>query len=92
VRLPSAADTEVLGRLWLQHAGEAAPARLSLGRLARVLGQQPESEHHALADALATAQAFIALAGHLDALEPQSVGTLISASQRLRGSGRFGPS
>jgi DNA polymerase III subunit epsilon len=89
VRLPPDADTELLGRLWLRERDGVAPARLSLARLAQVLGQPAETPHHALGDALTTAKAFIALAGHLDALEPQSVGTLQRAEQRLRAARSF---
>jgi DNA polymerase-3 subunit epsilon len=83
VRLPAAADTEVLGRLWLRERDGVAPAGLTLTRLSRVLGQQAETPHHALGDALTTAQAFIALARHLDALEPQTVVSLLKARNRL---------
>jgi DNA polymerase-3 subunit epsilon len=85
VRLPADADTELLGRLWLRERDGVAPARLSLARLARILGQPAETPHHALGDALTTAKAFIALASHLDVLEPQTVGSLQRAEQRLRG-------
>jgi DNA polymerase-3 subunit epsilon len=84
VRLPPDADTELLGRLWLRERDGVAPARLSLARLAQVLGQPAETPHHALGDALTTAKAFIALAGHLDALEPQTVGTLRRGEERVR--------
>jgi DNA polymerase III subunit epsilon len=79
LRLPAAADTEALGRRWLEVRGEAVPA-LSLGRLADALGQPAEAPHHALGDALTTAKAFVALASLLDAREPQTVGTLVAAS------------
>jgi DNA polymerase III subunit epsilon len=91
VRLPEAADTQVLGRLWLLGRGEPAPAGLPLTRLARQLGQLTEEPHHALADALMTALAFIALAEQLDAAEPQTVGRLIRAGERFRGASRFSP-
>ena len=71
--------------MWLRERDGVAPARLSLARLARVLGQPAETPHHALGDALTTGKAFIALAGHLDALEPQTVGCLQRAEERLRG-------
>lgn len=87
-RLPADADTELLGRLWLRARDGVAPARLSLARLARVLGQPAETPHHALGDALTTAKAFIALAAHLDALEPQTVGSLQRAEETLRGAMR----
>ena len=56
LRLPADADTEVLGRLWLRSRDGAAPAGLSLARLADVLGQPAEDPHHALGDALTTGQ------------------------------------
>jgi DNA polymerase III subunit epsilon len=90
VRLPAAADTEVLGRWWLRERDGVAPAGLALARLSRVLGQQAEPPHHALGDALTTAGAFIALATHLDAREPQSIGSLVSARDRLDRPGPFG--
>jgi DNA polymerase-3 subunit epsilon len=91
VRLPAAADTEVLGRLWLRRRDGAAPAGISLGRLAEMLGQPAEDPHHALGDALTTAKAFISLASHLDAGEPQTVRSLQQAEQSLGARGRFSP-
>jgi DNA polymerase-3 subunit epsilon len=90
VRLPAAADTEVLGRLWLRERDGIAPAGLSLARLANVLGMSAEVPHHALGDALTTANAFIALATHLDGVERQTVRTLVRAEDRLRGARRLG--
>ena len=90
VRLPRAADTDVLGRLWLQHRGQTGATRLPLERLAGMLGMTPEPAHHALGDALTTAAAFIALATHLDAVHPQTVGSLVWAEERLRGPRRLG--
>jgi DNA polymerase III subunit epsilon len=93
LRLPADADTEVLGRVWLRQRDGMSPAGLSLARLAAVLGQPAEDPHHALGDALTTAKAFIALASHLDAISPQSVGSLQLAEQSLRagGVGRLRP-
>jgi DNA polymerase III epsilon subunit-like protein len=96
VRLPTAADTEVLGRRWLRHRdGSAPPDRMSLGRLADALGQPAEAPHHALGDALTTAKAFLALASLLDAVKPQTVGSLTAADAGADvGAGRarrFGP-
>jgi DNA polymerase III subunit epsilon len=90
VRLPDPADTETLGRAWLRASGREVPQGLSLERLAKLLGQPPEPPHHALGDALTTAKAFIALASHLDATEPQTVGSLVEAEARTRGPRRFG--
>jgi DNA polymerase-3 subunit epsilon len=85
VRLPAEADTEALGRLWLRERDGVAPAGLSLARLCGLLGIPGETPHHALGDALTTAKAFIALAAHLDARSPQTVGSLRNAAQELRG-------
>ncbi len=93
VRLPPAADTEALGRLWLRHRDGSAPEGISLGRLAGVLGQTAETPHHALGDALTTAKAFIALASLLDTVAPQTVGSLVEASRPAMSTAarRFGP-
>ncbi len=91
VRLPPSADTEALGRRWLRERDGAAPARLSLGRLADLLGQSPEPAHHALGDAVTTAQAFLALAHHCDMSEPQTVGSLVHMPAGQLGARRFGP-
>jgi DNA polymerase-3 subunit epsilon len=83
VRLPAAADTEVLGRVWLRERDGRAPPSLALGRLSETLGLPAEPPHHALGDAVTTAQAFVALATHLDRSSPQTVTSLVSAGQRL---------
>ena len=89
--MPDAADTQVLARLWLLQRGEPALAGLPLTRLARMLGQDTEDTHHALGDALMTAQVFVALATHLEQRGPQSVGKLVRAQDHFRGARRFGP-
>jgi DNA polymerase-3 subunit epsilon len=93
VRLPAAADTEVLGRRWLTHRDGAAPGHgISLGGLAGALGQPAETPHHALGDALTTAKLFISLASLLDTVAPQTVGSLVSAGgERSLSARRFGP-
>lgn len=92
IRLPRAADTDILGRLWLRQKGMSGAARLPLERLASMLGQSPEPAHHALGDALTTASVFLALATHLDRTEQQTVGSLVWADERLRGPRRMGAS
>ncbi len=82
LRLPNDADTEVLGRAWLRARDQEVPPGISLGRLATLLGQPAEDPHHALGDALTTAKAFIALASHLDAIEPQTVRSLQTFGKR----------
>jgi DNA polymerase III subunit epsilon len=93
VRLPAAADTEVLGSSWLGHRdGSVPPHGISLGRLAAALGQPAETPHHALGDALTTAKVFIALASLLDTVEAQTVGSLVAArTGREPAVRRFGP-
>jgi DNA polymerase III epsilon subunit-like protein len=94
VKLPAAADTEALGRRWLAtRDGSAPPPGISLGRLAGALGQPAETPHHALGDALTTAKAFLALASLLDAVQPQTVGSLVGAgmAERKVSARRFGP-
>lgn len=92
VRLPRAADTQILGQLWLRRGGQDVPNPPSLERLASELGMTPAPAHHALGDAVTTAAAFIALATHLDADEPQTVGSLVWAGERVRGARRLGAS
>lgn len=89
LRLPAEADTEALGRLWLRERDGVAPAGLSLARLCSLLGVPGETPHHALGDALTTAKAFIALAGHLDARSAQTVASLRNAEAQLRGARRI---
>ncbi len=88
VRLPlrgPIVDTEMLGVLWLHERGQAARHRISLGELAHELGLPAERPHDAMGDALTTGQAFIALAAHLDAVHPETVGSLARAERRLEG-------
>lgn len=77
------ADTEVLGRLWLASAGRPVPRVLPLSQLARELGLPVHQPHEAVGDALTTAQAFLALASHLEATGPETVGSLVRAERRL---------
>jgi DNA polymerase-3 subunit epsilon len=76
-------DTEVLGRVWLYERDGAAPAGLPLRTLAATLGLPADRPHSALSDALTTAQAFIAVATHLDARAAETVGSLVDARHRL---------
>ena len=81
-------DTRDLGQLLaLERGGPSAPA--SLTGLARSLGLPVHRPHHALGDALTTAQVFIALATHLDGLAPQTVRSLSLAKQRARTSAMY---
>ncbi len=58
-----------------------------LSSLARSLGLPVHRPHHADGDALTAAQAFIALATHLDAIEPQTVGSMERLYRRGAGAG-----
>jgi DNA polymerase III subunit epsilon len=73
------ADTRRLGRTWLaeRDPGTKAPL-LQLGPLAELLGLPVHREHHALGDALTTAQVFLALATHLEHRGGLSVKTLMA--------------
>jgi DNA polymerase III subunit epsilon len=54
---------------------------LPLSDAATSLGLPVHRPHHAEGDALTTAQLFLALAGHLDRTEPQTVGSLARLSR-----------
>jgi len=76
-------DTQVLGRLLLAERSGAAPRWLSLADLVTALGLPSHRPHHALGDALTTAQAFIAVATHLETFGPVTVRSLARAPTRL---------
>lgn len=82
LRNPSV-DTEVLGRLWLYERDARLHGRLPLGDLASALELPAERPHDSLGDALTTAQVFIALATHLDAMRSETVSSLVRASKRV---------
>lgn len=67
-----------LRRLRQQPAAEREP--IGLSAMARELGLPVHRPHHADGDALTTAQAFIALASHLEEFGPQTVGSLVRVS------------
>ena len=64
-------------------AAVSASAEPSLELLARDLGLPVHEPHHALGDALTTAEVFLALSTRLDADAPQTVGSLVAASRRF---------
>ncbi len=68
-----------LPRGWVSRSGPAVSSP-GLAEVAGSLGLPVHRPHHADGDALTTAQVFLALATHLDALEPQTVGSLERAS------------
>ena len=69
-------DTAGLGAELLRRRGGPITEPGDLSSLARSLGLPVHRPHHADGDALTTGQVFLALASHLDALEPQTVGSL----------------
>lgn len=79
-------DTAALDRELRRLRGQRPAPRdpIGLTDMVRSLGLPAHRPHHADGDALTTAQAFIALATHLDAFVPQSVGTLERISGRER--------
>lgn len=76
-------DTYELGKLLALERDEP-PAPRALDELARSLKLPVHRQHHALGDALTTAQVFIALATHLDESSPETVQSLARAKQRTR--------
>jgi DNA polymerase III subunit epsilon len=78
-------DTAALGAEVLRRRREPPPDPIGLSPLARALGLPVHRPHHADGDALTTAQVFLALATHLDAVSPQTVGSLESYRRGLRG-------
>jgi len=76
-------DTEVLGRLLMAERGATLPYFLRLGDLVAYLGLPEHRPHHALGDALTTAQAFLALASHLEVSGTSTVRSLARASESL---------
>ncbi len=77
-------DTAVIDRELRRLRGQRPAARdpISLGDMVRSLGLPVHRPHHADGDALTTAQAFIALAGHLQRFEdPLTLGALQKLSQ-----------
>lgn len=79
------ADTRALGRVWLAERDHAAvPASLGLSELASRLGLPAHRPHHALGDALTTAQVFLALATHLEQRGKLLVKTVMTLSRERR--------
>jgi DNA polymerase-3 subunit epsilon len=76
-------DTRDLGQLLALERGVPFVGS-SLSDLARSLGLPVHRPHHALGDALTTAQVFIALATLLEEYAPQTVRTLALARKRAR--------
>jgi DNA polymerase-3 subunit epsilon len=82
-------DTAALAVELLRRRGRRVADPIGLSALARTLALPVHRPHHADGDALTAAQVFLALAAHLDALEPQTVGSLQRYGSRAhRWSGR----
>lgn len=79
-----AVDTALLWRLLRIERGEGDPGPPSLATVAASLGLPAHRPHEAEGDALTTAQAFLALATHLEALGRGTVGALTGAGWRVR--------
>jgi DNA polymerase-3 subunit epsilon len=91
VRLgPATIDTCVLGALLLHERHGSIPRRdVGLTYLAEELGLPVHRQHNATGDALTTAQVFLSCATHLDAIRPETVGSLASAERRVANIRRF---
>jgi DNA polymerase-3 subunit epsilon len=83
-------DTRDLGELLALERGQAA-GLTSLSDLAHSLDLPVHRPHHALGDALTTAQVFIALATHLDAYAAQTVRSLGQAKRRAQSLALYPP-
>lgn len=77
-------DTAALAVELLRRRGRPVADPIGLSALARALALPAHRPHHADGDALTAAQVFLALASHLDALEPQTVGSLQRCGSRAR--------
>jgi DNA polymerase-3 subunit epsilon len=73
-------DTSVLVRHVLRGNGVGEAETIRLSDAVERLGMPVHRPHHADGDALTTAQLFLALVAHLDAIEPQTVGSLARLS------------
>ena len=74
-------DTYELARLLAFERNEPRPSH-SLEEIAHGLKLPVHRQHHALGDALTTAQVFITLATHLETFGPETVETLAEAKAR----------
>lgn len=92
VRVPRAVlDTSAMWRLLQIERTHRDPGLIRLGAIAEGLGLPVHNPHHALGDALTTAQVFLALATHLEAGGRRTVGRLRAADRAVRGFRWFNP-
>jgi DNA polymerase III subunit epsilon len=80
-------DTALLWRALCIERGDGDPGWRELSAVAAGLGLPAHRSHDAEGDALTTAQAFLALATHLESLGWTSVGALAGARWHVRGWG-----
>jgi len=67
-------DTDVLARRWLsEHRALRLDGHVGLGAAAGLFGLPEQTRHHALGDALTTAQLFLALAHHSQGASARSI-------------------
>jgi DNA polymerase-3 subunit epsilon len=85
-------DTALLWRVLCMVRGDGDPGYCALETVAAGLGLPSHRPHEAEGDALTTAQAFLALATHLDAHRPATVGRLARARWELRAMRLWRPS
>ena len=82
-------DTAALYRLLVIARDGRDPGPPALGALAAELGLPVHAPHHARGDALTTAQAFLALATHLEALGRGSIRSLRGAERIIQNQRSF---
>jgi DNA polymerase III subunit epsilon len=75
-------DTHALALEVFERRREPPPESVRLAALARALGLPVHRPHDAAGDVLTTVQVFLALATELDALAPQTVGSLCELRHR----------
>jgi DNA polymerase III subunit epsilon len=86
IRLPKTLlDTAVMWRLLTIEREHRDPGLRQLGAIAEALGLPVHDPHHALGDALTTAQVFLALATHLEQSGRRTVGSLRGAARAVEG-------
>jgi DNA polymerase III subunit epsilon len=92
VRLPRRIlDTSTLWRLLTIDRSHHDPGLCRLGAIAEELGLPVHNPHHALGDALTTAQVFLALATHLEQRGRRTLGALRAADRAVDGFRWFHP-
>ena len=84
-------DTAVLWRLLCLDRGRPDPGWCNLSAVAAAMGLPSHRPHEAEGDALTTAQAFLALATHLERHRRTTPGALAGAERRVRGWELFRP-